>query len=86
MLQRSKDVLRKLWPRVTFEEPVSCHHNYVAEEHHFGEDLLVTRKGAISARQGERRDRGGAEAGRVREGIVSESWSFSRGVQVLSPF
>jgi len=53
MLQRSKDVLRKFWPRVAFEEPVSCHHNYVAEEHHFGEDLLVTRKGAIRAGQGE---------------------------------
>jgi hypothetical protein len=27
--------------------------NYVAEEHHFGDDLLVTRKGAIRAGQGE---------------------------------
>lgn len=32
---------------------VWCHHNYVSEEHHFGENVLVTRKGAISARQGE---------------------------------
>ncbi|WP_261554138.1 RtcB family protein [Frankia tisae] len=32
---------------------VNCHHNYVAEEHHFGADVLVTRKGAISAREGE---------------------------------
>jgi tRNA-splicing ligase RtcB len=53
MLERLKSVLRKFWPRVTFEEPVSCHHNYVAEEHHFGEDLLVTRKGAIRAGKGE---------------------------------
>ena len=29
--------------------PVTCHHNYVAEERHFGEDLFVTRKGAIRA-------------------------------------
>lgn len=34
---------------VSFEAPISCHHNYVAEEHHFGQDLLVTRKGAIRA-------------------------------------
>lgn len=32
---------------------VWCHHNYVSEEFHFGENVLVTRKGAISARQGE---------------------------------
>ncbi|OHV36442.1 MULTISPECIES: RtcB family protein [Pseudofrankia] len=32
---------------------VNCHHNYVAEEHHYGADVLVTRKGAISARAGE---------------------------------
>jgi tRNA-splicing ligase RtcB len=33
--------------------PVLCHHNYVAEEVHFGERVLVTRKGAISAKVGE---------------------------------
>jgi tRNA-splicing ligase RtcB len=32
---------------------VNCHHNYVAEEVHFGESVLVTRKGAIRARKGE---------------------------------
>ncbi len=34
-------------------EAVNCHHNYVSREHHFGEDILVTRKGAVSARRGE---------------------------------
>jgi len=34
-------------------EAVDCHHNYVAREQHFGEDVLVTRKGAVSARAGE---------------------------------
>jgi len=34
-------------------EVISCHHNYVAREHHFGEDVLVTRKGAIRAGVGE---------------------------------
>jgi tRNA-splicing ligase RtcB (3'-phosphate/5'-hydroxy nucleic acid ligase) len=35
------------------EQVVSCHHNYVAREHHFGKDVLVTRKGAVRARKGE---------------------------------
>lgn len=35
------------------EEAVSCHHNYVSQEHHFGENVLVTRKGAVSARAGQ---------------------------------
>jgi tRNA-splicing ligase RtcB len=30
---------------------VSCHHNYVAMERHFGENVIVTRKGAVSARR-----------------------------------
>jgi len=34
-------------------EAINCHHNYVARENHFGENLFVTRKGAISAREGE---------------------------------
>jgi tRNA-splicing ligase RtcB len=28
---------------------VNCHHNYTTREHHFGEDVLVTRKGAVRA-------------------------------------
>jgi tRNA-splicing ligase RtcB (3'-phosphate/5'-hydroxy nucleic acid ligase) len=32
---------------------VNCHHNYTARERHFGEDVLVTRKGAVRAGQGE---------------------------------
>jgi tRNA-splicing ligase RtcB (3'-phosphate/5'-hydroxy nucleic acid ligase) len=34
-------------------EAINCHHNYVQRETHFGENLFVTRKGAISARAGE---------------------------------
>ena len=47
------DVIRRHFPQVRFDEPVLCHHNYVAEETHHGESLLVTRKGAISARAGQ---------------------------------
>ena len=34
-------------------EAVNCHHNYVQQERHFGEDVFVTRKGAVSARRGQ---------------------------------
>ena len=34
-------------------EAISCHHNYVARETHFGESVYVTRKGAIRAGEGE---------------------------------
>ena len=34
-------------------EAVNCHHNYVQQERHFGEDVFVTRKGAVSARKGQ---------------------------------
>ncbi len=53
MLARVQRVLKKVWPRIRFETPVMCHHNYVAEEVHFGEELLITRKGAIRAGVGE---------------------------------
>jgi len=53
MMERLQSVFRKLWPKLRFEAPISCHHNYVSEECHFGDDLLVTRKGAIRARLGE---------------------------------
>lgn len=32
---------------------VNCHHNYVQREEHYGEQVFVTRKGAVSARKGE---------------------------------
>jgi len=35
------------------KEAINCHHNYVQMERHFGEDVYVTRKGAISAQAGE---------------------------------
>jgi tRNA-splicing ligase RtcB len=53
MLRLISDVLRKRYKHIRFDEPISCHHNYVAEEKHFGEDVLVTRKGAIRAGHGD---------------------------------
>ena len=37
----------------TFDEEVNAHHNYVAEEVIDGRQMIVTRKGAISAKKGE---------------------------------
>ena len=34
-------------------ESVNCHHNYVQQELHFGEEIYVTRKGAVSVPKGQ---------------------------------
>lgn len=47
--------VRKVIPK-PFEshvEAVNCHHNYVQQERHFGENVFLTRKGAVSAKRGE---------------------------------
>jgi tRNA-splicing ligase RtcB len=53
MLRLICDVLIQQFPNIAFDTPISAHHNYVAEETHFGEEVLVTRKGAIRAGRGE---------------------------------
>ena len=35
------------------EAEINCHHNYAAKETHFGQEVLVTRKGAVRAGRGE---------------------------------
>ncbi|HZM36780.1 MAG TPA: RtcB family protein [Burkholderiales bacterium] len=44
---------RHLPPFEVMREAVNCHHNYVERERHYGEDVWLTRKGAIRAREGE---------------------------------
>ncbi|MFO0635573.1 MAG: RtcB family protein [Nannocystaceae bacterium] len=46
-------VSRSLPPFDTTAMVIDCHHNYVAREHHFGANVLVTRKGAVRARSGD---------------------------------
>src|SRR5438067_1457352 len=53
MLDLYQDIVQRFRPQTEFGEPVHCHHNYVAEEVHFGEHVLVTRKGAIRAGKGD---------------------------------
>ena len=54
MMVRVLHEMRHRLPKFQTEKSaVNCHHNYVQREDHFGESLLVTRKGAVSAREGE---------------------------------
>lgn len=54
MMRLILDALKKVLPPFTVTtEAVNCHHNYVSDETHFGAKVHVTRKGAISAREGE---------------------------------
>ncbi|MFE2724342.1 RtcB family protein [Kitasatospora sp. NPDC059327] len=55
MMALFQDVVRREFPKakVGFDQVISCHHNYVAEERYDGVDLLVTRKGAIRAGSGD---------------------------------
>jgi tRNA-splicing ligase RtcB len=40
-------------PFTATEDVVNCHHNYVAIENHYGENVFITRKGAVRAREGD---------------------------------
>ena len=47
-------ILRKWFPTVQgMTEAINCHHNYASIENHFGENVWVTRKGAVRARKRE---------------------------------
>lgn len=53
MLNLAVKDLRFLFPNheLTIEFRVNCHHNFAVIENHFGEDVYVTRKGAVRARK-----------------------------------
>ncbi|MBV8189175.1 MAG: RtcB family protein [Alphaproteobacteria bacterium] len=56
MMEAAIGALRDAVPKpfdAAAETAVNCHHNYVSWEHHFGENVIVTRKGAVRARTGE---------------------------------
>ena len=53
--QNRQVMLQNLLAKTGWEtcgEVVNCHHNYISRENHFGEDVLVTRKGAVRASKG----------------------------------
>ena len=45
--------LNATWDLDAEVEAVNCHHNYISSEKHYGRKLWVTRKGAVSAQEGE---------------------------------
>jgi tRNA-splicing ligase RtcB len=54
MMQRVIKVLQATFPDLRTDSlAVNCHHNYIAQENHFGKNMMVTRKGAVRARKGD---------------------------------
>ena len=53
MMERIKEIIADAIPEVEFEPMINIAHNYAAWEHHYGEDVIVHRKGAVRARAGE---------------------------------
>ena len=49
MVHIIKELSLVLPPFKATKEAINCHHNYVTKEHHFGENVYITRKGAIRA-------------------------------------
>lgn len=52
MLWETIRTLSTLGLTIEVEESISCHHNYLSQEEHFGEVVWVTRKGAVDASLG----------------------------------
>lgn len=54
MMRLIVDALKKAIPKFgVTKEAINCHHNYVSMENHFGENVFITRKGAIRAGEGD---------------------------------
>jgi len=53
MMVRVKEAISYTFGDVWFSVPINIAHNYVAMEHHFGQNVLVHRKGAIKAQDGQ---------------------------------
>jgi len=51
VIKAIKKTIRKQF--MITEQKINCHHNYVQKETHFGEEVYLTRKGAVSAQLGE---------------------------------
>ncbi len=56
MMQQIIDAVREsgeVRPFKAHVQAINCHHNYVARERHYGQNVLVTRKGAVRAQVGD---------------------------------
>jgi len=52
MMERIEDVIMDAIPEIEFEPMINIAHNYAARENHFGQNVIVHRKGATLAREG----------------------------------
>ena len=52
MMQRIQEVLTDALPGIAFEPMINIAHNYAAWENHYGQNVIVHRKGATLAREG----------------------------------
>lgn len=55
MMEHTIEAIRRIIPKPFSAEveAINCHHNYVTRENHYGENVFVTRKGAVRARKGD---------------------------------
>ena len=53
MMQRVKKIFGSFVGAFDILEEINCHHNFTQQENHWGENLWITRKGAISAAKGQ---------------------------------
>ena len=53
MMERIIKILQHRCGSFEEVERIQCHHNFTKREHHFGKNILVSRKGAIEAREGQ---------------------------------
>lgn len=53
MLERIKDAVSAICPDTEYDEAINIAHNYAAMEHHFGTNVMVHRKGATKAQDGQ---------------------------------
>lgn len=52
MMQRIQEVITDALPDIAFEPMINIAHNYAAWENHYGQNVIVHRKGATLAREG----------------------------------
>lgn len=53
MMDQALEALRSIFPYTEVVHTINTHHNYAAIENHYGKSVLLTRKGAIRAREGD---------------------------------
>jgi tRNA-splicing ligase RtcB len=56
MMRQIVEAVRKcgeVRPFSAHVQAINCHHNYVARERHYGQNIFVTRKGAVRAQTGD---------------------------------